>query len=258
MSDQTLCATELAFSQNGPIDPNRFTLFFIHGAGGQRADWPQAWRGAAPAFKGYNVISIDLPGHGASPKPGCASVEDYADHIAAFIEKKAIPNVILIGHSMGVAISLTLAAQKLSAIKGLILIAGATRFFVRDEMLAGFKSHFEKTVDAVVSYSWPPRARELYMRGQRWHMRMAGPDIVHDDFLACQKADLAQKLGAIEIPALAIASKADRMVRYKDMAAMADKLPQAHLLSVSNAGHFPQIEKREQCTKAILSFLEKL
>lgn len=258
MSDPVSRAKEIAFSQNGRADPEKPTLLFIHGAGGQRPDWPQAWRGAAPAFKGFNSLSIDLPGHGASPKPGCASVEDYAAIIAAFMDLHDLKNVVPVGHSMGVAITLCLAAERNPRLKAAILIAGAARFFVQDQMLAGFKSHFEKTVDAVVSYSWPPRARELYMRGQRWHMRMAGPQVVHDDFLACQKADYRDRLADITLPVLAIASKSDRMVRHKDIAAMVETLSDARLFSVSNTGHFPQIEKRALLEKQMLDFLNAL
>ena len=84
-------------------------LVFVHGAGGAQNVWINQSR--AIAHGGWNVAALDLPGHGASEDlPEIESVEDYAAWVGRFITALSAGRVVLVGHSMGAGIALTLAA----------------------------------------------------------------------------------------------------------------------------------------------------
>ena len=72
-----------------PLDPDKSTLVFIHGAGGSAETW-------APQVEGLsdraNTIAVDLPGHGQSKGPGREKVIDYARVVMELIEDIGAPD----------------------------------------------------------------------------------------------------------------------------------------------------------------------
>lgn len=85
---------------NWPLDPDKPTLVFIHGAAQSRSFWDLQVTGLADTF---NTIAPDLPGHGGSNGPGKESVETYARDMIEFLERIDAPQAIPCGLSMGEA-----------------------------------------------------------------------------------------------------------------------------------------------------------
>ena len=118
---------ELSYDLNGnQPDDNAKSLVLLHGAGGQKADWPIAWRsknditrdlGLTPKnhsnkLDEFQIYTLDLPGHGKSGSTGAMAIEDYANVVEEFIDKLNLNNVSIVGHSMGACIALTSAKSK--------------------------------------------------------------------------------------------------------------------------------------------------
>ena len=57
------------------------TIIFIHGAGMDRTVWSMQARFFA--HHGFTVVNLDLPGHGKSEGPACATIEEYSDWLNA-------------------------------------------------------------------------------------------------------------------------------------------------------------------------------
>lgn len=86
------------------------------------------WNSPAEVFSNQvkidNLISINLPGFFGSEKPRAIwGASDYADFLSEFLNKLAIINPILVGHSFGGAVALRYASKK--PVKKLILIGAA-------------------------------------------------------------------------------------------------------------------------------------
>lgn len=77
----------------------RHTFVLIHGIGVSR----RYFRPLADALSRHaRVHSVDLPGHGRSPKPRRGpSIEDHADAVWATLDRLGVERPILVGHSMG-------------------------------------------------------------------------------------------------------------------------------------------------------------
>ena len=116
---------QLSYSHNGvAARTDELVLVLLHGTGGDERDWPQAWRsvndmarlvGLIPKSHGgqldsFPIFSLDLPGHGQSSGTSFRSTNSYADAVAGFLTAMQFQKVILVGHSMGAAIALTLSA----------------------------------------------------------------------------------------------------------------------------------------------------
>lgn len=95
------------------------TLLFVHGWLGN-SNW---WINQSQFFsKQFNVVQIDLGGHGKSDKlRENWTAQQYADDIKSVVGQLNCKNVILIGHSMSGAFVL-LASIGLPTIKSIVLI----------------------------------------------------------------------------------------------------------------------------------------
>lgn len=77
---------------------------------------------AEPFYKEYNVLIIDLPGHGKSEEPKTVwSLEDFAIMVNNLVKSLSLKHITLIGHSFGGKISIIYAAKY--EVDNLILLA---------------------------------------------------------------------------------------------------------------------------------------
>ena len=80
------------------------TLFLLHGMNGGSQSWAHLFQSLAPSFR---VVAWDAPGFGESDVFG-DSVEDFKDAAVALMKSLKLTNTILIGHSMGGVVALSL------------------------------------------------------------------------------------------------------------------------------------------------------
>lgn len=84
--------------------------------------------------------AIDLPGFGSTPTPdGQLSIADYADHIAATLEKMGTGPAVVVGHSMGAQFATELAVRHPASVSRLVLlgpVVDPARRTVRQQSLA--------------------------------------------------------------------------------------------------------------------------
>ena len=93
----------------------------VHGVTGWWKTW---WRvGPALADRGWRVIAVDQRGHGTSPRiEGPATLDDLAGDLERAIERHATPPIdLLIGHSLGAMVAMTLARRRPSIARRLVL-----------------------------------------------------------------------------------------------------------------------------------------
>src|SRR5207253_11084615 len=98
-----------AYTANHDLDPKKRTVVFIHGAG-----LDHSWFGLQSRYFGYhgwNVLALDLPGHGRSEGPPLASVAAMADWTVRVLEAAKVARAALVGHSMGTLMELDCAAR---------------------------------------------------------------------------------------------------------------------------------------------------
>ncbi|MGE0797453.1 MAG: alpha/beta fold hydrolase [Lautropia sp.] len=133
--------------QAGPREP----LLMIHGASADTL----AWQDNIGHFaRTRRVIAIDLPGHGKSAlvdgRPTQAT-EEFAQHLSSFIEVLQPGPVLLVGHSMGAAISITCAIEHPQSVAGVVAVCGGAAF--RGAAGVGFQGDLLRNV-AVNPTDW--------------------------------------------------------------------------------------------------------
>ncbi|HVF83124.1 MAG TPA: alpha/beta hydrolase [Sphingomicrobium sp.] len=102
-------------------------LLLIHGLAGQMRNFGKAM--IDNLARDYHVVRVDRPGSGYSPRltSGRAHLAEQADAIAALIDELELEKPVLVGHSLGGALSLATAIRHPDKVGALALIAPATQ-----------------------------------------------------------------------------------------------------------------------------------
>jgi pimeloyl-ACP methyl ester carboxylesterase len=110
----------LAIRQQGDADP----IVLVHGSGTSGAIWQRALPLLA---HGRRAVAPDLPGYGGSAPAGPGfDLEAVAGHLAEGLEDAGVPEPYdLVGHSMGGAVAMLVAARQPRRIRRLVLVAPA-------------------------------------------------------------------------------------------------------------------------------------
>ena len=115
-----VAGARLHYVDTGPRDAPAIVM--VHGLMGQMRNFSHSL--VERLTDDFRVVLVDRPGWGHSalegPRPGIAA---QAAMIAALIEKLALDRPLLVGHSMGGAVSLALGLDRPELVKGLALIA---------------------------------------------------------------------------------------------------------------------------------------
>ena len=226
-------------------------LVFLHGAGSSSLAYYYQLR----HFR--NSKAIDLPGH--STGKACNNIESYLEWVRGFISARRYKNVVLCGHSMGGAISLLYALRYPEELKGLILIGTGARLRVHQDYLnlcrqpgpdnadwlAGHMRHFNSVA--------PDMHPVLSQRAEE-----VGPEVELNDLLACDRFDVMDQLGKIDLPTQVLCGSDDVMtpVKYSDY--LTEHMQNARKAVISGGTHFVQMEKFKKVNEEIESFMGSL
>ena len=98
-------------------------LVLVHGLGGAASNWAELAPLLAPRFR---LLVPDLAGHGRSGRvSGPASLDVFAEHLAALLHLEGVPAAPIVGHSFGGTLALRLAIQRPQLVRALVLAAPA-------------------------------------------------------------------------------------------------------------------------------------
>ena len=234
-----------------PLLGDKKTLLFVHGAGGNKDHWINQFDGLKGEF---NVVVVELPGHGGASPQGANRVERYAEDIAAVIDALTPAPPIVIGHSMGGAICQTLALQFPEKLSGLVLIGTGCRLKVLSSILDGLLTNFEQTVSMINRYAFSKFTDEDIIQESASEMTKTPPSVIHGDFLACDRFNLCEKIGGIVHPTLILCGKDDQLTPVKYSQFLLEKIPHATLKTFPRAGHMMMVEIPDKVNKAIREF----
>ncbi len=240
--------------QSGELES--LPVVFIHGAGGNHLYWPAEIR----RLPGLRIFAPDLPGHGKSSGRGQQSIEAYVRAIIQWMQAVQLDQAVLIGHSMGAAIALSLAYSHPELVLGLGLIGASPRLKVHPDILgnAANPTTIHKAIDLVMEYSFSPDAPPRLVELARTRMAEVRPSVLYGDFLACDGFDMTEQADQIAQPALILCGAEDHMTPVRSSQFLAGALAGSRLSVIPHAGHMVMLEKPEETATEVAGFLQTI
>ena len=238
----------------------------IHGFTASLRYWPRVTHGLARA--GYRAISLDLCGHGGSPKPAdpaAYAIPALTADVCTLLDSLGIDRSVLVGHSMGGYVAQEFAFRHPEGLLALVIVdVGYGRRFAtpeeagrrlallertaREEGLAGL---FELTFGRLEYRSAAVRqaAKEAFMQ------------MPVEAYLGCQRAMVEwgshlDRLAGVTAPTLLIAgANGTNIAVMEEMAAV---MPDAELIVIEGAGHNVFLDRPQEFNRVLLDFLTRI
>jgi pimeloyl-ACP methyl ester carboxylesterase len=238
------------------INSNNFgthkqSLIFIHGSGSDHSVWSHQY---AQLRKQYNIVAIDLPGHGRSEGSGENEVGNYCLWVRKLMDVLNLKNPILVGHSLGAAITLSFALNYPGAISAIIVVSGGIRMPVNPFLLEGIKQNPAATIDLICKLSLVKENRLKFFASLKKSLSQTNADILYGDFLACSKLDLTEKINKINLSALVLCGVEDKMTPPDFSRQIAGGIGGAKLSLIEGAGHMVMMERPKEFNEALNKF----
>lgn len=237
-------------------------ILFIHGLGGQLHHFDH------PLFpsigEGYRLVAIDRAGSGYSTRRASGPrLPEQADLIARFIEESGLGQPLVVGHSLGGAISLTLALRHPDKVAGLALIAPLTHYIPQPSEAFGglyIKSpllrrviaetiaiptslkHARATLDLVFAPQ-KPTEDYAYAGGGYLGLRPSHFHAVSSDLVAVERdlPAIQACYGELKMPVGILFGDADRILDHKAQGlAMQGRVEGIEIEILEGIGHMPQ------------------
>lgn len=248
-----------------PYNPAQPTAVFIHGAQNDHSVWVLQTRYFA--HHGYNVLALDLPGHGRSAAPALASIEAISAWLLALLDAAGVEKAMLIGHSMGSLAALETAGAAPGRVSKLALVGSAYPMRVSDALLDAARDDEQRAIDMVNIWSHStmspkpssPGPGFNVMEGSRRLMqRIAarGPEqLFHTDFSVCNSYAGGEAAAArVTCPTLLLLGQRDMMTPPKATRLLKESIRHARTVEVAASGHSLMAEQPDAVLDALYGF----
>lgn len=117
--------------------PSRGPVLLIHGFAQNRVSWRLSGRSfsAYLASRGFEVLNLELRGHGRSREYGAGNATAFAEYVADArrVVERLERRPFVVGHSLGGAVGIGLATE--APLAGLVHLAGVYTFATRNRTL---------------------------------------------------------------------------------------------------------------------------
>lgn len=238
------------------------SVMFIHGAANDHSVW--ALQSRYFAHHGWNVLAVDLPGHGKTPAPELTSIEALADWCAQVLRAAGAGPAVIVGHSMGSLVALELAARHPEQVAKIVLVGTAFPMKVSDTLLGAARAEDHAALDMINVWGHSGagqmggnRAPGQWMMGAGMRLLERNAKPLHTDFTACNVYTGAGTSSAkVTCPALVIAGSRDLMTPAKSAQSLAGQLPDAKVMLLDGAGHDIMSEQPDALLDALIGFLK--
>jgi pimeloyl-ACP methyl ester carboxylesterase len=240
------------------VENSKDTIIFLHGSGLSHIVWSLTEQFFSN--KNYNVLSIDLPGHGNSEGPCLDSIEKIADWLEKVFEELKLKNIILVGHSQGCLEALEYSFKYKHRLKKIVFVGGSYRMPVNKDLIDLASDGDSDAVKLMMK--WGFEGSKKFIGGNPVKKIIQSPrdisEILAVDLIACnnyQNGSDAAK--AINCPAMFIFGELDKMTNLESGKKFANLVKNSTTHIIIGSGHMIMIEKAFEMREKILEFLNK-
>jgi 3-oxoadipate enol-lactonase len=247
----------LYYEVNGRGQP----VVLIHGLGSSTRDWEEQ---VLELAKSYQVITLDLRGHGRSEKPaGPYQIPMFAADLAGLLEALGVASADIVGLSLGGGVAFQFALDYPAMVRSLTLVntapaLGGTPEQAEREIArrVGIVQQLGvRAMGQALSPNLFPKPEQASLREtfiERWAEN--DPQAYIEATRSMLGWDVTDRLGSITCPVLVIGSDQD----YGPVSAKeeyARLMPHARLAVIPDAHHAVPMERPEAFNEVLAQFL---
>ncbi len=240
------------------IDNSKETIVFLHGSGLSHIVWSLTEQFFS--IKNFNVLSLDLPGHGNSDGPCLNSIEQIADWLEEIFNKLNLNNLTLVGHSQGCLEILEYTYKYKDRLKKLVFIGGSNKMPVHPDLLELAQNGDSDAVKLMMK--WGYEGSKKFIGGNPVEKIIQSPrdisEILAIDLNACNNySNGCEAAKVIDIPSMFIFGELDKMVNLETGIKFSNLIKNSTTHVIKGCGHMIMIEKAFEMREKILEFLNK-
>lgn len=203
---------------------------------------------ADPFESDYDIIIIDLPGHGKSEEPKRVyTLYDFVDCVKSLLDSLKIKNPILIGHSFGGKISLLYASMY--EVKKLILFGSPFKCEIKKISL---KTKMLKTAKKVPGLNKLEEFAKKHIGSTDY--KNASP-LMRQILVEHVNLDITDDVKKIKCPTLIIWGTLDDAVPVERAYELENLISDAGVVIYENCTHYAYLERLGQTISVLKSFL---
>ena len=215
--------------------------------------------------KDHTVVTIDTPGHGASPPRGAYALDEEVAALLSTVDGLGLGRATWVGHSAGGMKALRVALARPEDVSALVLVS--TQPYAEPERTA---RPYLAMVEAATSWGVSEDLAELMGRlnfgpsfldtpaGREWvaHFRtVSGEAIAAPCTAVYTRDDISARLPSLTVPTLVVHGAADIPIRLRIAREYAALLPHGELVVLPDCGHTPPVERPRELAAAVRRFL---
>jgi 3-oxoadipate enol-lactonase len=256
---------KIAYDEVTPANP-KGTILLLTGLASKRLGW---FNQLEEFGKTYRTIALDHREIGDSDATGAPyTIKDQADDAAAVLRALEIERAHVVGISMGGFISLELALRHPEMVQSLVLVAtsaGGTSHVAPGPAMLGMLMNREplppaelarknyRMIMAANYVSAHPETLDIIARIAEY--RPITPDAYVRQLQSAMTHSAADRLHQIKVPTLVVHGDADPLVPYANGQFLAQNIPGARLITYSDTGHIPIMERAADFNRDVLAFV---
>ena len=240
------------------LDYKKETIIFLHGSGLTHIVWSLVEQFFSN--KNFNVLSIDLPGHGNSEGPCLQTIEEIADWLEKVFIKLKLDKVILVGHSQGCLEMLEYSNKYKSRLKKLVFMGGSYKMPVNQDLIDLAENGDADAVKLMTK--WCYEGSKKFIGGNPIKRIIQSPrdisEILGVDLVACNNyVNGSNAIKTIDCPTLFVFGALDKMCNLEAGKKFANMVNNSTTLVIDGCGHMIMIEKAFEMREKVLEFLKK-
>lgn len=239
------------------------TLIFIHGSTMTK----EGMLPVAEGFTKYNCIVFDLRAHGESlgeePDEIATFAEDVEYSVAELQKEQIIgEKVVVLGYSMGGAITCEIALRKKMKLSGMVLLGSGADLKNHTPLVDELKdipaAEFEAA--SIFSYLFGIDTTEEEKKTviQLFDSTKVADEIGYGDLMVSNGYNRLAECKDIDVPTILVQGNDDKIVLPTAAVETWKMIPNSELLMIPYKGHAALVEDKELVKEKIITFVEKL
>ena len=240
------------------IDKKKHTIALLHGSGLSHIVWSLTEQYLSN--QNYNVLAIDLPGHGNSEGDCLKSIEEISDWLEKVFKKLNVSELTIIGHSQGCLEALEYSLRYSKRVKNLIFIGGSYRMPVNQDLIDLAENGDDKAVQLMMKWSYENYKK--FIGGNPVEKIINSPrnirEVLAIDLIACNNyKNGLEAIKKINCPTLFILGELDKMLSLEKGQKFANSFVNSETHVIKNCGHMIMFENAFKMREKISEFLNK-